>query len=262
MWSETQIVQEVQYVFPYHHLVSYGTEGCIGLTKHSAWALNYAGRMHLVATALNDIEFNSLVDIGCGDGKLISSLSDKYRDKKFLGIDHSMRAIDLAKALCRRDNVEFEVANINSLVNYGYYDVATLIEVIEHIPPSELNRFLCTVFRFIKCGSYLICSTPSTRLPVSRKHYQHFGLKQAERLLEAVGFHIIHADCIDGEGPVFRNFKRVFFNSLYHVNSSRMQNMVFRIYRKFCLERQGRKGNGIFIIARKATQEKTTDSGR
>jgi 2-polyprenyl-3-methyl-5-hydroxy-6-metoxy-1,4-benzoquinol methylase len=146
--SEKQQIQEEQYHFPYHHLVDY-TGKNISLLRQWPWALSYLGRIELACDTLKSLGFQTLLDIGCGDGKLLSVLSDIYKEKEFYGIDYSEQAIVLAKLLCKNMNVEYTVEDIISSPKNKQFDVVTLIEVIEHIPPENLHSFLVNVKKYL-----------------------------------------------------------------------------------------------------------------
>jgi SAM-dependent methyltransferase len=249
-YAERQHVQEMQYAFPYHHLVEYSHRG-ISLTRQWAWALNYLGRLELVHRALDGIKFESLVDIGCGDGKLIASLCSEFKTKSFHGIDYSQQAILLANGLCRAPNAKFSVRDIvNQPPAEDRFDVATLIEVVEHIPPAELPAFLAAAKQTLRPGGYLICTTPSTVLPLPRKHFQHFTMKQLVRLFEDAGFDVETKDHIDGRSVAFSAARRLFANRFYCVTSGKLQGALFRLYKKLCLRNQGEKGEGLYLVAR------------
>ncbi len=253
MLLQEQRTQDLQYLFPYHYLVEY-KDGNVCINRHWAWAINYLGRIELVCRTISELKFDTLLDVGCGDGKLVSVLSSKYKDKKFCGIDYSRRAIGLARALCDNSNVEFKVENIITSEKKHKYDVVTLIEVVEHLPPEDLSSFLESVKHCMNSGAYLICTVPSLNLPVPKKHFQHFSMRKLEELLKNAGLDVVHGEMIDGNHFAFSLFKKVFINRLYYVNSPRLQNYLYSVYKRLCLNDQGQKGNAIFMIARNPTK--------
>jgi 2-polyprenyl-3-methyl-5-hydroxy-6-metoxy-1,4-benzoquinol methylase len=248
MLSSQQKVQESRYSFPYHHTIEYSGNG-IALFRRWSWALSYLGRIELVITSLRLLDFDSLLDVGCGDGKLIQILSGIYGHKKFCGIDYSEIAIKWAKLFCTSPNVEFITADIISgFKENGYYDVLTLIDVIEHIPPDELDCFLSAVMKHLKSKGVLICTVPSVNLPVSRKHYQHFSPESLSGYLKNAGFRIVQIEMIDGNTKPFKLITNLCF-SKYWVIGPALQNALFGLYKRWYLRNQGIKGNGIFCIA-------------
>jgi len=250
MLSANQESQENQYAFPYHHLVDYG-DGIIQINRLWAWAINYLGRIEIICQTLKTIEFSNLLDIGCGDGKLLGVLSSQYGDKVFTGIDYSSQAIRLANSLCSSDCVGFREEDIYKSNKADKFDVVTLIEVAEHIPPDNLHKFICCVIEYMRPGGYLICTVPSINIPIPKKHYQHFSSQMMIDVVAKAGLEVIHSEMIDGTSFFFRMLKRLFFNKLFYVSSSRLHNYLFSIYKRDCLWNQGKKGNGVFVIAKK-----------
>ena len=60
---------------------------------------------------------------------------------------------------------------------------ASLIEVIEHIQPEDLPRFLMKCAQSLHPGGTLICTVPSILKSVPPKHYQHFSAESLKRTL-------------------------------------------------------------------------------
>lgn len=242
--------QDDQYNFPYHHLVDYH-DGLISLRKQWGWSLSYLGRIHLVLNTLNEMHFQSLLDIGCGDGKLLSILASHFADKSFVGVDYSERAIALARALSSSANVRFAVEDIAKAKTADKYDVVTLIEVIEHIPVDKLDEFARRAAERLRPGGYLICTAPSTRLAVPVKHFQHFTADRIATLWRQQGFDVHRCQEIDGENLFFTVLRKAMMNRIYVVNNRRLENFLFKMYCKLCLQGQGANGMGIFLMARK-----------
>ena len=79
----------------------------------------------------HNIQFSSYVEIGCGAGGILHILANLYPKAKFHGYDISPRAIQMAKK--NEDaNVEFFCEDILAK-NHPRYDIAALIDVVEHI---------------------------------------------------------------------------------------------------------------------------------
>lgn len=163
--------QEAEYALPYHYLPEVRGHK-FSSTRHWDWGFRYLGGMQVALDQLGQARFDSLIDIGCGDGRFLREVKSRYPGKTLLGIDASERAIRLAQAL----NPELAYRALD-IVRDGLdqtYDAATLIEVIEHIPPPELPAFLDAVARTIKPGGLLVLTVPHRNKPLIEKHYQHF----------------------------------------------------------------------------------------
>ncbi len=248
--SSEQIAQEKQYAFPYHYNVDINNEN-ISLFKYWAWSIQYLGRLFLVKKYLADIKFDSLLDVGCGDGRLLSYLSSVFHEKKLEGIDYSEKAINLAKAINIGGNVKYFARNIISEpLDACKYDVVTLIEVMEHIDPRELDQFLNSVKKCLNKEGVLIVTVPSNSLKLAKKHYQHFTKDGLARLIDKAGFKIMQSEYIDGSDKFsWRIIYSCFVNRIYIVNSKKIQNYLFCIYKKKYLSNIP-DGAGIFLAAK------------
>src|SRR5512135_225184 len=96
--DEQTRLQEAQYSFPYHHIPSV-QKAKFSPVRYWSWGFRYLGGIQLVLDQLENTQFSSLIDIGCGDGRLLREIASHYGEKHLLGIDASTRAIQLAQAL-------------------------------------------------------------------------------------------------------------------------------------------------------------------
>jgi len=167
-----QKVQEEQYSFPYHYLPNYADDA---FYQHAywSWGYRYLGGMHVTREICDEEPYGSLLDLGCGDGRFIAELSRSRSDLRLLGVDYSERAIGLASAL--NPDVDYRASDILQDDLAGeQFDVVTLVEVIEHIPPEDLPLFVQRAVSFLRPGGRLILTVPHRNNPVSSKHFQHF----------------------------------------------------------------------------------------
>jgi len=115
------------------------------------WDLHDSGDWNQVAQLLlNWFQPKSVMDLGCGDGKLIGALRQIDSGLKLHGFDSSISALNKAK------NIDLPVTYLNLVSireldidafykKIGPFDLAICLEVIEHIPPwysHKLLRFL------------------------------------------------------------------------------------------------------------------------
>ena len=125
---------------------------------------------------LREIQFDSIVDVGCGDGRFLSEAQIYFSGKTLLGIDYSERAVKLARVM--EPNVEYQTVNILDRPLGHQFDVATCIEVLEHIQPGYVEKFCESLASVIKSGGKLVLTVPHSNTAVNAKHYQHFNSKQ------------------------------------------------------------------------------------
>jgi len=182
-FDRLQQVQEEQYEYPYHYIPRL-KDGAFSQTHHWGWGYRYLGGLDVVLDQLTGRPFESLLDIGCGDGRFLSEVTCRYPDAELLGVDYSDKAINLARTF--NPGLRYEVIDIVKEPMPRQYDVVTLIEVLEHIPPDHLDMFCQAVALVVKDRGCLILTVPHINSPVISKHYQHFT---SHALLELLGPH-------------------------------------------------------------------------
>lgn len=123
-------------------------------TVETPLSLNEA-RQREVLAALQAAEVESVVDLGCGDGKLLTRLIRDKRFKQIVGLDVSARALEIASARLRLDRLPPKIRDRITLLHGALtyrdariegFDAATVIEVIEHLEPNRLAAFERVLF--------------------------------------------------------------------------------------------------------------------
>src|SRR5437870_12131964 len=93
--SAKQAVQEAEYEFPYH--CSPRLEGGnYSQVRKLRWGYEYLSYLRFVLTRLERVEFDSLLDVGCGEGRFLREVSKRFEGKRLLGVDFSARAVEYA----------------------------------------------------------------------------------------------------------------------------------------------------------------------
>lgn len=179
--SKEKTVQQEKYKYPYHYIPRY-SEG--RFQQHEYWGTGhrYLGNIHVLMEELKKIDFCSLIDIGCGDGRITREIKMRYPNAEICGIDYFGGAIALAKAM-NPDMVDlFEVRDIFLDQEKKQYDVVTIINVLEQIEPSILRRFIHSAADYLKKDGYLIATIPHRNKEVFGAAYQHFDKALLEEL--------------------------------------------------------------------------------
>jgi len=172
-------IQESQYSFPYHHLVNFDDFSNYLATVSG---IEYYGYMKKILKLIKSRNFESLLDVGCGDGKMIFELAKFLPDKKFTGVDLSERAILFARAFNYENKAEFYCGDVS--VVSGGFDIITMIEVLEHVPENEIKTLVSDVYEKLNENGLLVVSVPSDNFPVQSKHYRHYNLELLKKQLE------------------------------------------------------------------------------
>ena len=99
----------------------------------------------------------SILDVGCGEGVLTEQWADKLGDGRIVGIDLDDPKLKAEWDKRRRTNLEYRVEDATHLsFGDGEFDMATAIEVLEHVPDPE--RTVAEMARVAK--HWLLVSVP------------------------------------------------------------------------------------------------------
>jgi 2-polyprenyl-3-methyl-5-hydroxy-6-metoxy-1,4-benzoquinol methylase len=105
----------------------------------------------------------SILDVGCGEGVLTEQWADKLAGGRIVGVDLDDEKLKAEWVGRQRDNLEYVTVEPGNLpFADGEFDLATAIEVLEHVPdPAH------TVSEMARCASgHLLVSVP--REPIWR----------------------------------------------------------------------------------------------
>lgn len=142
-------------------------------------------------------EYESHLDIACGPGTFIGT----YLDSRSVGIDISSEQIQYAKKTYSKYEKNFICHDITKgVLQDKQYDVITLLEFIEHIPPEEVNILLKTLYEMLDQKGKIIITTPNYKGlwpfleklvsligPVDYK-FQHINKYTVKRIKEEINF--------------------------------------------------------------------------
>ncbi|MDX1979308.1 MAG: 3' terminal RNA ribose 2'-O-methyltransferase Hen1 [Bryobacteraceae bacterium] len=126
-------------------------------------------RISLVAARLRELGAASVVDLGCGEGRLLRRLLADRGFVRIVGMDVSHRALEVASSRLRLNRMaERERKRIlliqGSLLyrdrRLSGFDGAALVEVIEHLDPPRLAAMERVVFDFAR-PRHVVVTTPN-----------------------------------------------------------------------------------------------------
>ncbi len=168
-------------------------------------------RLGAVLAVLKASGATKVLDLGCGEGRLLSLLLGERQFTDILGMDVSYRALEIAQDKLKLDRLPPMQRERISLIHGSLiyrdkrlegYDAAAVVEVIEHLDPPRLAAFERSVFEFAR-PSTVVITTPNAEynpkfetLPAGKfRHKDHrFEWTRAEfaswgnRLAERFGY--------------------------------------------------------------------------
>jgi 3' terminal RNA ribose 2'-O-methyltransferase Hen1 len=146
-------------------------------------------RLVQVRDVLKSLGAKSVVDLGCGEGKLLRLLAEDWHFQRILGMDVSLRSLEVAAERLRLDRLperqRERIQLIHGSLTYrdsrlAGFDAAALVEVIEHLDAPRLTSLVRTVFGAARPTAVVI-TTPNREynsmwpsLPVGKfRHPDH-----------------------------------------------------------------------------------------
>lgn len=126
-------------------------------------------RLETVVGVLMDHRVDSVLDLGCGEGKLLGRLIKGTKVGRIVGVDASVHTLEKAARRLRlndagdalRDRVALQMGSLTYADRrWQGFDAATLVEVIEHIDPPRLSALERSLFGEAQPG-LIVVTTPN-----------------------------------------------------------------------------------------------------
>ena len=149
-------------------------------------------RLAAVLAALKQCGASRVIDLGCGEGKLLKEL---LKDKSFteiVGVDVSYRVLEIARERLhyermpnmQRDRLKLIQGSLTYRDKRLYgYDAATVVEVIEHLAPPCLAAFERVIFEFAQPNTVIV-TTPNIEYNVKFENLPAGKLRHKDHRFE------------------------------------------------------------------------------
>jgi 3' terminal RNA ribose 2'-O-methyltransferase Hen1 len=146
-------------------------------------------RLGAVVAALKASGAKRVLDLGCGEGKLLSALLADRQFEEIVGLDVSSRTLERASERLHLDQLSQRQRDRIRLIQGSLtyrdrrlqgFDAAAVVEVVEHLDPPRLDAFARVLFEAARPGTVAL-TTPNAEynvrfsgLPAGRlRHKDH-----------------------------------------------------------------------------------------
>jgi 3' terminal RNA ribose 2'-O-methyltransferase Hen1 len=112
---------------------------------------------------------HTVLDLGCGEGKLLRELLQDRQFEQIVGMDVSIRSLEMAQKRLKLDRLPDRQAERLKLIHGSLiyrdkrlegFDAAAVVEVIEHLDPPRLSALERVLFEFARPQT-VVLTTPN-----------------------------------------------------------------------------------------------------
>jgi 3' terminal RNA ribose 2'-O-methyltransferase Hen1 len=149
-------------------------------------------RIAAVVASLKACGARSVLDLGCGEGRLLRELLADRSFERIVGLDVSYRSLERARARLRLDRLPPRQAERVTLLHGALtyrdkrlagFDAAAVVEVIEHLDPPRLSAFERVLFEQARPGC-VVLTTPNVEHNVRYTGLTEGHLRHADHRFE------------------------------------------------------------------------------
>jgi 3' terminal RNA ribose 2'-O-methyltransferase Hen1 len=149
-------------------------------------------RVGAVMAALRSSGARRVLDLGCGEGKLLRELLKDNQFEEIIGMDVSIRSLENAWDRLKLDRMAEKQAARIKLVHGSLmyrdqrlegFGAASVVEVVEHLDPPRLSAFERAIFEFARPGTVVI-TTPNREYNVTWENVGAERLRHADHRFE------------------------------------------------------------------------------
>lgn len=150
-----------------------------------------------------------LIDVGCGNGTFLATLSDEIDPANLFGVEYSAIGAETAPEILKPRILVGDVIALSEELSKDPFDVAVCSEVLEHVDSPA--AILHAIHRILKPNGLLVVTVPALMRYWSAQdevagHQRRFEYDEFPTLLKDCGFQV--ENHIGWGGPIARIYNR------------------------------------------------------
>lgn len=230
-------------------------ESCPDFSRYNPGVLH---RRRAILSRVRGLEFQTLLDVGCGTGELIAWLRPKLASQvHYTGIDLSSKTVESNRT--RHSYASFEVLNIEHAHLDQTFDAVVCTEVIEHL--DDRRSAMAHLAAMVAKGGHLVLTCPTGKVHATERHFGHTTHPTPDELRELVCGSGLVVTSLDNWGfPLYTTLKfatnirpkwalRSFANTKYGAAARSISKALFLL--NFLNPRSTGFGCQLFLVARR-----------
>ncbi len=149
-------------------------------------------RLSTISDLVKERDVESIIDLGCGEGKLLQRVLPIKSVQRVVGLDVSIRALERAeqrlKLEQKPEKIRAKLSLIQGALHYRDarlegFDMAVCMEVIEHMDEDRLDAFEKVLFQWAKPKAVIV-TTPNVEYNVRYENLPEGRLRHSDHRFE------------------------------------------------------------------------------
>jgi len=99
---------------------------------------------------LKRFSFNSVLEFGCGTGKITKLILDNFKVDDYVAFDISPDQINHAKLQCQKYQVDFQISSIQKFTTNKKFDLVMGTAILGHIHPNDIMAVIQQLLSYTK----------------------------------------------------------------------------------------------------------------